>query len=289
MFKGMIVATVTPMGADGEVDFNAYERHVEWLVQEGVDGIVCFGTTGEAPTLSDEEKEKLLRLTVAICKGTVPIIAGTGCYDTRATCAATKEAMQLGADGALIIVPYYNRPTPQGCIAHFQAIAKIGLPLIPYHHPARTGVRLSADTLVEICEIPEVVAVKEGPGDVDLTMELARRTTKTILTGDDLTVVPCMSVGAKGVISVMGNLIPTIWKSIVDLYAAGKSEEALDLYRQYIPLTRAVFVETNPIGAKYAMSVLGKCTPHLRLPLMEPTQQNKLLIEEMLNATILRV
>lgn len=289
MFKGMIVATVTPMDTDGEVDFNAYERHVEWLVQEGVDGIVCFGTTGEAPTLSDEEKEKLLRITVAMCKGNVPVIAGTGCYDTRATCAATRQAMQLGADGALIIVPYYNRPTPQGCIAHFQAIAKVGLPLIPYHHPARTGVRLSSDTLVEICEIPEVVAVKEGPGDVDLTMELARRTTKTILTGDDLTIVPCMSVGAKGVISVMGNLIPTIWKSIVDLYAAEKSKEALELYRQYIPLTRAVFVETNPIGAKYAMSVLGKCTSHLRLPLMEPTHQSKLLIEEMLNATILRV
>jgi 4-hydroxy-tetrahydrodipicolinate synthase len=280
MFEGMIVATITPMDREGSVDFPALERHLEFLVREGVDGIVCSGTTGEAPTLSKEENKDILRCTLSVCKGKVPVIAGTGCYDTKLTCQTTEEALRLGADGALVIVPYYNRPSPQGCIAHFSAVAQVGLPIIVYHHPVRTGLKLSADTLLEICAFPGIVGIKEGPGDIDLTMELARKTDKPILTGDDFTTLPCMSVGAKGIISVMGNIIPSEWKSMVDKCAEGKMLEALQIFRHYLPLCRSIFSETNPIGVKYALSIMGTCSSRLRLPLIEPADKNKALIEE---------
>jgi 4-hydroxy-tetrahydrodipicolinate synthase len=275
MFKGMIVALVTPFTEQQEVDYKALEKLVERLVEAKVDGIVCYGTTGEAPTLTEEEKREILTRTVCIAKGKVPILAGTGSYNTKESLRQTIEAKELGADGALIVVPYYNRPTPQGCIAHFQELAKADFPMIVYPHPARTGIHLSAKTLAEICEIPQVVAVKEGPGNVELVLDLCRLTSKPVLSGDDEMTIPVMSVGGAGIISVIGNLIPKEWKRCVDTYASGDPKKALEICRTYLSLCKSLFLETNPQGIKYALSLMGFCLPHLRLPMIEPQEATK--------------
>ncbi len=170
MFRGSIVALATPFTASREIDFPALEALVEWHVQEGTDALVICGTTGEAPTLSEEELLKVFKCAIAVAKKRVPIIAGTGSNDTKKTLHLTKEAKTLGADAALLIVPYYNRPTPQGCLAHFAEVAKAGLPLILYDHPGRTGVKLSSKTLLQILEIPQVVAIKAS-ADIEVAIE----------------------------------------------------------------------------------------------------------------------
>jgi len=271
----MIVALVTPFTEQQEVDYEALEKQIRRLVEADVDGIVCYGTTGEAPTLTDEEKRKILKCAVNQAKGKVPILAGTGSYNTKDSLEQTFEAKEMGADGALVIVPYYNRPTPQGCVAHFQELAKADFPLVVYNHPTRTGIHLTAKTLAEICEIPQVVGVKEGPGNVDLTMELCCLTSKAVLSGDDAMTIPVMSVGGAGIISVIGNLIPKEWKKCVSAYASGDAKLALELCRTYLPLCKSLFLEINPQGVKFALSLMGLCHPSLRLPLIEPQESTK--------------
>src|SRR5579872_2469133 len=195
MFSGSIVSIITPFTAEKEIDEEALRELIAWHVQEGADALVCCGVTGEAPTLTDQEQLRVIQIAVAETKGAFPIIAGTGTYDTRVTIARTRAAQEAGAEGCLLIVPYYNRPTPEGCIAHYRAIAQVGLPMIVYNHPSRTATKLNASTLATIAEIPEVVGFKEGSGDIDLVLELKRFTDKAIFSGDDVMTIPLMSVG----------------------------------------------------------------------------------------------
>jgi 4-hydroxy-tetrahydrodipicolinate synthase len=275
VFSGSIVSLVTPFTEAGVVDYAAIERLVEEHVQQGTDGIVCCGTTGESPTLSAEEKQEIFRTVIRAAKGRIPIIAGTGTNSTTSSVRATEEAMESGASGALVVVPYYNRPTPEGCIAHFRAVASVGLPVIVYHHPGRTGLHLSAPVLAEICALPGVVALKEASGSIPFAAEVRSLTPTTLLSGDDPLTAAIIELGGSGVISVVANVIPGAWKKFVTLLRAGKKQEAGEVYTQYKRLCEAMVLETNPQCVKYALSLMGKCHPDMRLPLVTPRKETR--------------
>lgn len=275
MFRGSIVALVTPFTEEGEVDYLTLQELVEWHVEEGTDAIVCCGTTGEAPTLTHGEQGQVIKAVVDASRGRIPVIAGTGSYSTRQSVLNTEEAKALGAEGALVIVPYYNRPTPEGCLAHFCEIAKVDLPMIPYHHPGRTGLKLSAQALARICELPQVVGIKEASGDLDLALELKLLSDVPLLCGDDSLMLPMSALGCAGVISVIANIIPAEWKRFVECCIAGERELAMALYRKVAPLCKSLMREVNPQGVKFALSYLGRCRPHMRLPLLEPREETK--------------
>lgn len=288
MFKGSIVALATPFTEENEVDYPSLRALVEWQISSGTDGIVLCGTTGEAPTLSDEEQLKIFEEGVSVSNGRIPIIAGTGSYDTHHTLEMTQEAKKIGADGALVIVPYYNRPTQEGCFQHFQTLAKAELPMIVYHHPGRTGVKLTVKTCLRIAEIPQVVAIKDATCDLDYLTELVRESPVPVMTGDDTLLLPSMSVGAAGVISVIANLIPGQWKQLVDSLLNGHFMEGRELFNKYYTLAKAMFLETNPHGVKYALGALNKCSAKMRLPLVEPQESTKAqIVTELVKAGLL--
>lgn len=269
MLAGSLVALVTPMTKTKEIDWDAFEHLVQWQIEEGTNGLILGGTTGEGSTLSLEEKRSLFAKGVEVARGRIPIIAGTGSNCTQTSVAITQEAKALGVSAAILIVPYYNRPTPSGCIAHFEKIATVHLPLILYHHPGRTGIRLSLETIARICEIPQVVAIKEASGDVKLATELVHQIDKSLFSGDDLLSLAHLSIGFSGVISVIGNLLPRQWGDFV----RSPTKKA---FSSFYNLCQSLALETNPQGIKYALSLLGKCEPNLRLPLVIPeiTTQN---------------
>jgi len=278
MFKGSVAAIVTPFIQDGEIDFGAFKELVDWHAEQGTDAIVCCGTTGEAPTLSSEEQMQIFKTALDVSKKRVPIIAGTGTYDTRKTVETTRKAKELGADGCLVVVPYYTRPTPEGCIAHYTEVSTVGLPMIVYHHPGRTGVSLSAEVLAEIGKLSSVVAIKEASGGLELIQEIQQISDIPIFSGDDTIALAMMELGAVGVISIVANVIPKAWKEMVWSFLEGNIERARELNALYAPLAQAMVLETNPQCVKYALSLLGKCQPYLRLPLLEPRKANKLAI-----------
>lgn len=276
MFSGSIVSLVTPFTDTGEVDFEALKELIAWHVDSGSDAIVCCGTTGEAPTLSSQEQLEIFKVAVDVVHKKIPVIAGTGTYNTLETVKKTEAAKALGVDGCLIVIPYYNRPTPEGCFAHYKATSKVGLPIIVYHHPGRTGVELSAQVLADICTLPHIVAVKETSGKLEIAKELKLLSNTTIFSGDDIIGLEMLELGAKGVISIVANLIPSEWKEIVH-----KKDRVL--YNKFSALAHAMVLETNPQCVKYALSVMGKCRPHLRLPLVEPRLETKKKIIRLLS------
>ncbi len=285
MFRGSVVALITPFTAEGDVDFPAFCELIDWHANEGTDAIVCCGTTGEAPTLSCEEKDQIFKTAVEVSRGRVPIIAGTGTYDTRKTVAATARAKELGVEGCLVVVPYYNRPTPEGCIAHYQAINTVGLPTILYHHPGRTGVKLSAEVLAEISRLPSIVAIKEASGGLELMQEIQKLSDIPIFSGDDTLALAMMELGAVGVISIVANLIPRAWKEMIGSFLQGDFKRAQELNAFYAPLVEAMVLETNPQCVKCAASLLGKCQPQLRLPLVFPRSSTQQTIASALART----
>lgn len=287
MMKGLFVVLPTPFTETGEIDMVAFEQLVEEQVQAKPDGLVVCGTTGEAPTLSSEEQRLLIEKTVSITKGQLPVIVGTGTNDTSKSVFFTQQAKDTGADGCLVILPYYNRPTFSGVTLHFKEIAKVGLPIVIYHHPMRTGLRLQASQLAELCQIPEVAGVKETSADLDLFSELVQLTSKPIFTGDDSLTLVSMAAGGAGVYSVIGNLIPHEWKQITALMLQGQLVEARAIFMRFLPLCKALSLESNPICIKYACSLLGKCTPHMRLPMTQPQEVTKKKITETLAKTLL--
>lgn len=278
MFKGSAVAIITPFTANGEVDYKAFKELIDWHAVEGTHAIVCCGTTGEAPTLSTEEQMEIFKAAIDVSNKRVPIIAGTGTYDTRKTVEKTKKAKELGADGCLVVVPYYNRPTAEGCIAHYTEVSKVGLPTIVYHHPGRTGIKLSAQTLAEIAGLPSVVAIKEASGGLELIEEIKKISDISVFSGDDSLTYAMMERGAVGVISVVANVIPKPWKEMTESFLQGNRKAAKELDNLYAPLVQSMGLETNPQCVKYAVSLLGKCQPHLRLPLLQPRESTKLAI-----------
>jgi len=280
MFKGSIPALITPFTPDGKVDFASFDALMHWHMDAKSDAIVLCGITGESPTLTPEEHHALITRGVEIAKGTIPIIAGTGCASTYLTKQLTENAKNAGADACLVIVPYCNRPTPEGCFQHFYHVAQVGCPLIVYHHPSRTNVKLPLSSLAEILSLPNVVGIKEGSGDLAYTMQLRQITRVPILCGDDILTLAMMGLGAQGVISIVANVIPEEWKTVCALLLKGDFEQGRILFHRYQSLIEAMIIETNPQCVKYALSLLQKCTSALRLPMVEPREETKRKIEQ---------
>ncbi len=282
MFRGSIAALPTPFTERDHVDEESIAKLIEWHIEEGTDGIVLCGTTGEAPCLSHEEQVKVIQLGVACAQGRIPIIAGTGSYCTRDTITMTEEAQSAGADGCLVIFPYYNRPTPEGCLLHFQELSKVGLPIIAYNHPGRTGIKPPVKTLAAIGALDSVVCIKDGSGDLDYILDFLQVSELPLLSSDDSLAVPITASGGSGVISIVANVIPRLWKQCLSLLLQGKIAEGRALYRQLYPIVKAMVLETNPQCVKYALSVMGKCRASMRLPLIEPQSAVKEKIAEAL-------
>ena len=277
MFTGSLVAIVTPF-RKGRVDEQALGNLIEWQIANGTNGIVPCGTTGESATLSHAEHERVVAFTVEVVKRRVPVIAGAGSNSTDEAIALTKHAKQAGADGALLITPYYNKPTQEGLFRHYRAVAEaVDLPLVLYNIPGRTGVNMAPATIARLVTCRTIVAVKEGSGSVQQASEIihASGDRMTILAGDDVLTLPILALGGKGVITVTANIAPAEMSGLVDAYLAGRVEEARRLHYKLCPLFTALFYETNPIPVKEALSMMGKIDGELRLPLCAMAADNK--------------
>lgn len=281
--KGSFVAIVTPF-RDGKFDAEAFKRLVEFQIENGTAGIVPCGTTGESATLSHDEHLEVITACVKAVKGRVPVIAGTGSNSTSEAIHLTKGAKQAGADGALLITPYYNKPPQEGLYQHYKAVAEaVDLPLVIYNCPGRTGVSITAATLARLSELPTVVAIKDATGDPDWTTEVAIACPGLVnLSGDDARTLPLMALGAKGAISVTANVAPRQAADLCNLALAGKWDEARKVHEQLYRLTKTLFIESNPVPVKAAVEMMGKIGPEIRLPLSRIGDANrKVLREEM--------
>src|SRR5262245_7289659 len=267
-FAGVTVALVTPF-RDGGVDFDRLGRLVDWHVEQGTDCLAPVGTTGESPTLSHDEHERVIAAVAERARGRIKVMPGTGSNSTREAIRLTKFAKKAGANGALMVGPYYNKPTQEGYYRHFAAVAEgCDLPIVLYNIPGRTGSNILPETIARLAELPPVVAVKEATGSLDQASHIASLCDITILSGDDSMTLPLMSVGGRGVVSVVGNVVPRDLKALVSAYDAGKTEEALRWHRKLFALSRDLLsVATNPIPLKTAMKLLGRDTGEVRLPL----------------------
>jgi len=268
MFEGSIVALVTPL-RNGRVDRDALAGLIERQVEGGSSGLVACGTTGEAPTLIHDESAEVIRFTVERARDRVPVIAGTGTYDTAESIRRTRAAGAAGCAGALVVTPYYNRPTPRGIRAHFLAVAEASaIPLIVYNIPARTGTRIPPALVVELAKHPRIAAVKDATGSPADCMEVIEESPIPVLAGDDALTLPWMAMGAKGVISVAANVVPEELSSLVRECATGDQVAARRRHYRLLPLFRALFLETNPAPVKAALALDGHCSDEVRLPLV---------------------
>lgn len=267
-FAGLTVALITPFKGD-DVDYDALQRLVSWHVEQGTDCLSPVGTTGEAPTLSHDEHERVIATVTECAAGRIKVMAGTGSNSTREAVRLTKFAKRVGADGALMVGPYYNRPTQEGYYRHFAAVAEaVDLPIILYNIPARTGSNILPETIARLAELPQIVGIKEATGLLDQASQIAALTNLTILSGDDSLTLPLMSIGGRGIVSVVGNVVPRDIKALVSAFDAGKIRDAQDWHRKLFPLCRDMLgVATNPIPVKTAMKLLGRDSGLLRLPL----------------------
>jgi 4-hydroxy-tetrahydrodipicolinate synthase len=267
-FAGVTVALVTPFRG-GAVDFEDLRRLVDWHVEQGTDCLCPVGTTGESPTLDFEEHERVIAAVAEQARGRIKVMAGTGSNSTSEAVRLTKFAQRAGADGALLVGPYYNKPTQEGYFRHFAAVAEaVDLPQVLYNIPGRTGSNILPETIARLAEVPAVVAVKEATGSLDQASQIAALCDLTILSGDDSLTLPLMSIGGRGVVSVVGNLVPRDLLALVRAFDAGKLEEARKWHYRLFPLCRDLLgVATNPIPVKTAMKLLGRGTGELRLPL----------------------
>jgi 4-hydroxy-tetrahydrodipicolinate synthase len=284
MFKGSFVAIVTPF-RDGKLDEPALRGLLEFHLNNGTHGIVPCGTTGESPTLSHDEYERVIKITVEMVGGRLPVIAGTGSNSTDKTIEATRFAKQAGADGALIVTPYYNRPTPEGIYQHFLAVAKaVDIPIVVYNIPGRTGTNILPETMARLAGIDTVVAVKESTGSLQQVQEMIKLCGDklTVLSGDDWATLPLLAVGAKGVISVTANIAPRQVADVINLWERGDVAAARELHYKLWPLHSALFIETSPTPVKTALGLMGKISPEVRLPLAPMLPHNRAKLEMVL-------
>jgi 4-hydroxy-tetrahydrodipicolinate synthase len=283
---GTLTALVTPF-REGMVDEDALRRLIEFQLSEGIEGIVPCGSTGEAATLSYEEHERVMALTVKWVEGKVPVIPGTGSNSTKETVELTEIAKKVGADMALVVAPYYNRPTQEGMYQHFRRVAEeVGLPLVLYNIPGRTGVNMLPELVARLAQIPNIVAIKEASGSVQQVADIFRLTkgTFTILSGDDNLFLPMMSVGATGVISVLSNIMPGKVRALGQAFLREKdAAKALALHTELIPLFLGMFVETNPVPVKEALYFMGMIEKDVRLPLCPLSDQNRAYLKGLLH------
>jgi 4-hydroxy-tetrahydrodipicolinate synthase len=277
MFTGSLVAIVTPF-RQGTVDERALAELIEWQIANGTNGIVPCGTTGESATLSHSEHNRVIELTVEVVHRRVPVIAGTGSNSTAEAITLTKHAKQAGADGALLITPYYNKPTQEGLYRHYTAVAAaVDLPLVLYNIPGRTGVNMLPSTIARLSAIKTIVGVKEGSGSVQQASDIVQMCGDrlTVLAGDDSLTLPMMAVGGKGVITVTANVMPMEMAGLVKAFASGRIDEARRIHFKLSPLFAALFYETNPIPVKEALGLMRKIDPELRLPLCPMAQDTR--------------
>lgn len=277
MFTGSLVAIVTPF-RNGNVDERAFADLIEWQIANGTNGIVPCGTTGESATLTHEEHHRVVRLTVEVVNRRVPVIAGTGSNSTDEAISLTRHAKEAGAEGALLITPYYNKPTQEGLYRHYKAVAEaVDLPLVLYNIPGRTGVNMLPATVARLAVMKNIVGIKEGSGSVQQASEIAQTCGDrlTVLSGDDALTLPMMAVGAKGVITVTANVVPKEMSQLTASFLAGRLDEARRIHFALSPLFAALFYETNPIPVKEALGMMGKIDPELRLPLCAMSADNR--------------
>jgi 4-hydroxy-tetrahydrodipicolinate synthase len=278
MFRGTFTALVTPF-RNGAIDFAALEKLIEQQIAAGITGVVAVGTTGESPTLTHDEREKVIEAAVNVANGRCKVLAGTGSYSTRDAIEATKAAQRIGVDGALVVAPYYNKPSQEGLFRHFQAIAQATpLAIMLYNIPGRCGVDIRPDTVARLAESCQtIVALKEAGGNVERISELRRRLPDsfTILSGDDSLTLPFMSVGAAGVVSVASNLFPAEICALVSAYEEGNAKAAEKLHRRLFPLFKDLFIEPNPVPIKTALGWRGAMSSEVRAPLCEMSDANQ--------------
>ncbi len=284
MFKGSIVAIVTPF-KKGKVDERALGDLIEWHISEGTNAIVPCGTTGESATLDYKEHYKVIDFTVKAVNKRVPVIAGTGANGTDETIDITKHAQKSGADAALLVAPYYNKPTQEGLYRHYKTVAeKVDMPIILYNVPGRTAVNILPSTVARLAEIENIVALKEATGDMKQASEILRLCGDkiTVLSGDDFTTLPLLALGGKGTISVTANVAPKAVSQMCSWWMKGQHEKALALHFKLEPLNASMFLETNPIPVKTALAMMGRIQEEFRLPLCEMSAANKEKLQKVL-------
>ena len=293
IFTGAGVALITPMNEDGTVNYEKLRELLEFHVANKTDAIIICGTTGEASTLSDEEHLECIRFACEVINKRIPVIAGTGSNCTQSAIELSKEAEKSGVDGLLLVTPYYNKATQNGLKAHYKAIAKeVNVPIILYNVPSRTGTRLAPQTVVDLChEVPNIVGVKDATGDISEVAELMSlaKGTVDVYSGNDDQIVPVLSLGGKGVISVLSNILPKETHDMVASYLEGDVVKSCEMQLKYFDLVKALFCEVNPIPVKKALNLMGMEVGSLRLPLTEMEDANaKRLEEEMRKAGVIK-
>ncbi|MCI0469683.1 MAG: 4-hydroxy-tetrahydrodipicolinate synthase [Nitrospirae bacterium] len=277
MFKGSIVAIVTPF-KDGRFDEKSYCDLIEWHINQGTHGIVPCGTTGEASTLDFDEHYRVIEVAVKTANKRIPVIAGTGANSTDEAIEITKKAKNLGADGALLVTPYYNKPTQEGLYRHYKAVAEaVDIPIVLYNVPGRTAVNMLPSTVARLMECKNIVAIKEATGDMKQASELIRLCGDRIavISGDDFTTLPLLALGGKGAISVTANIAPKDAAEMFNSWERGEIQKARQLHYKLEPLNAAMFIETNPIPVKTALSLMGRIKEEFRMPLCEMSKANK--------------
>lgn len=276
MFKGSMIPIVTPF-KDGKIDEDGFQNLIEFHIESGTDAIVPCGTTGESATLTHKEHERLVDTSIKTANNRVPVIAGTGSNSTDEAIKLTTYAQKAGADGALLITPYYNKPTQEGLYQHYKEIAdKTDIPLILYNVPGRTGVNMLPETVAKLSEIPSIVGIKEASGSLRQICEIIYLCGEkcSVFSGDDFTNYPILAMGGRGVISVTANIVPDKVAAMWDAFESGDHTKAREIHYQLLSLNNAMFLETNPIPVKTALGLMGKISPEMRLPLSPMSQNN---------------
>lgn len=285
MFEGLYTALVTPF-RNGKIDFDALEKIVEMQIAGGADGIIPMGTTGESPAVSHEDHKEFIKRVVGMVKKRIKVVAGTGSNSTEEAVSLSRAAEKYGADGVMLVVPYYNKPPQRGLITHFATItSSIAIPAIVYNIPGRTGLNFQPEPFKELLDrSPGILAVKEASGDINQMMRLIELCGKRLklLSGDDNLLLPVLAIGGKGVVSVLSNIIPGDVKRVITLWNAGSYHESRTAFYRLLPLCRAMFYETNPIPVKAAMEMAGYCSGELRLPLTPMAEEPRARLRQAL-------
>ncbi len=286
MFEGSLVAIVTPF-KDGKVDASSLRRLIEFHIESGTSGIVPCGTTGESATLNHAEHAEVIRIAVETCEGRIPVLAGTGSNATREAVELTQRAQKIGADGALLITPYYNKPTQEGLFQHFSAVAKeTDLPVILYNVPSRTSINMVPDTVARLSSVKNIIGIKEASGSLVQVSEIIDSCGPDfeVLSGEDALTWPILAIGGKGVISVTANLVPDKFAKLVQAAQSGDLETARALHYELLRLNDIMFIETNPIPVKAALALMGRIENEFRPPLCAPTEAHLSQLKTTLNA-----
>lgn len=284
MLQGAYTAIITPFNGKGEVDYDCFKRLIHAQINAGVAGIVPVGTTGESATLDYDEHKKIIDVAVETCNHRIQVIAGTGANCTAEAMELTRHAIKAGADATLQVCPYYNKPNQEGLYRHFSQIADMGLPIVLYNVPGRTGREIAVDTIVKLAAHPKITAIKESGGSIERVNAIIGQSPITVLAGDDFIALTMMLLGARGVVSVASNVVPADIAAMIRLALAGEWKAARDIHFKYWRLFSDLFVDSNPIPVKYALSLLGQAQEVYRLPMCPMNEANKTILRKTLQA-----